>query len=92
MRYEIHIHELAAEEIEPLRAYDQRRIVDAIEQQLSYQETVPTRRRYADEAVTLLRQAVAAGFKDFTHMQTDPDLAAIREHAGYKELVEKKTK
>lgn len=45
MPYEILIHELAAEELEQTRAYDQRRIVDDIEQQLSHEPTVPTRRR-----------------------------------------------
>ena len=45
MAYEILVHELAADEIASLRAYDQRRILEAIEQQLSHEPTVPTRRR-----------------------------------------------
>lgn len=45
MPYEILIHELAAVEVEQLRAYDQGRVLDGIEEQLSHQPTVPTRRR-----------------------------------------------
>jgi len=45
MTFDILIHELAAEEIAVLRRYDQRRIVDAIEDHLRRQPTVPTRRR-----------------------------------------------
>ena len=49
--YEIQIHELAGEEIEKLRAYDQRQVVDAIEEYLSHQPTVPTRRRKCLESL-----------------------------------------
>jgi mRNA-degrading endonuclease RelE of RelBE toxin-antitoxin system len=52
MPYEIFLHETAAEELEHLRAFDQRRIVAAIEEQLSYQPTVPTRNRKCLEALT----------------------------------------
>lgn len=45
MPYEILVHEKAAEEIEGFRAFDQRRILDAIENQLSHQPTVRTKRR-----------------------------------------------
>jgi mRNA-degrading endonuclease RelE of RelBE toxin-antitoxin system len=45
MPFEIVVHDLAAEEIGKLRAFDQRRIVDEIEQQLSHQPTLITRRR-----------------------------------------------
>lgn len=45
MPYQILIQELAAEEVAALRRFDQKRILDAIEDQLSQQPTVPTRRR-----------------------------------------------
>ncbi len=48
------------------------------------------RRRYADRAVALLHAAVAAGLNNFRYMQKDRDLDAIRDHPGYKELIEKR--
>ena len=45
MPYEIRIHELAVAELAALRKYDQRRILDAIEEQLTQQPTLATRRR-----------------------------------------------
>lgn len=45
MSYAIFVHETAADEIEALRAYDQRRVLAAIEEQLSQQPTGATRRR-----------------------------------------------
>jgi mRNA-degrading endonuclease RelE of RelBE toxin-antitoxin system len=39
------VHELAIEELESLRAFDQRRIVAEIREQLGDQPGVPTRRR-----------------------------------------------
>lgn len=45
MAYEILIGEVAAEEIESLRAFDQRRIISAIEEKLSQQPTQPSRNR-----------------------------------------------
>ena len=45
MPYQIFVQELAASEIEAIRSFDQRRILDAIEEQLSHQPNVPTRRR-----------------------------------------------
>lgn len=45
MAYEILVQELAVEELKELRAVDQRKIVDAVEEQLSHQPTTPTRRR-----------------------------------------------
>jgi hypothetical protein len=47
------------------------------------------RRLYADQAITTLRAAIAAGWNNFKLMQADMDLNAIREHPGYKELLEK---
>lgn len=40
-----------------------------------------------DEAVAKLNDAVKHGFRDFTHMEQDPDLVAVREHPGYKAIV-----
>jgi mRNA-degrading endonuclease RelE of RelBE toxin-antitoxin system len=45
MAYKILVHERASEELDSLRVYDQRRIVDAIEEQLSHQPGLSTRRR-----------------------------------------------
>jgi len=45
MPYEIQLHESASNEIESLRVFDQRLIMDAIEKHLSHQAVVPTRRR-----------------------------------------------
>jgi mRNA-degrading endonuclease RelE of RelBE toxin-antitoxin system len=45
MRYEIVVHELALEELESIRAFDQRRILAEIREQLADQPSVPTRRR-----------------------------------------------
>jgi hypothetical protein len=39
------------------------------------------------EAMAFLRLAVDAGFEDLGHISADPDLDAIREEAGYLELV-----
>jgi mRNA-degrading endonuclease RelE of RelBE toxin-antitoxin system len=45
MPFEIVIHDLAAQEIQELRVFEQRRIIDEIEQQLRHQPTLVTRRR-----------------------------------------------
>ncbi len=45
MTYEIFVHELAAEELEELRAYDQRTVVEGIEEHLAHEPTRVTRRR-----------------------------------------------
>ncbi|MBI3461939.1 MAG: tetratricopeptide repeat protein [Planctomycetes bacterium] len=45
------------------------------------------RQKYIDQAIEVLREAIANGFQDFEHMQKDSDLDAIREHARYKELI-----
>lgn len=48
----------------------------------------PTRARsYADRAIALLKQAIAQGYSDYLHIETDSDLDPIRQHAGYKELL-----
>lgn len=52
MPYEISIEELAAVELEALRVFDERRIVQAIEEQLSHQPTTVTRRRKRLDSLT----------------------------------------
>ena len=47
MPYEIVVHELAEEELASLRAFDQRRVLNDIRDQLSYQPNIATRRRKA---------------------------------------------
>ena len=45
MAYQIVVHELAIEELESIRAFDQRRILADIRELLADQPSVPTRRR-----------------------------------------------
>jgi mRNA-degrading endonuclease RelE of RelBE toxin-antitoxin system len=45
MTYEILVHEQAAEELEGLRAYDHRTVVEAIEEHLAHEPTRVTRHR-----------------------------------------------
>jgi serine/threonine-protein kinase len=46
------------------------------------------RRRYADEAMDLLRRAVRAGLNDVAHARADADLNALHDRADYQELLE----
>jgi hypothetical protein len=41
----------------------------------------------ADHAMTLLKQAVAKGYKDAAHMRRDRDLDALRERDDFKKLL-----
>ena len=50
MTYSIEITDLAVEELRAIRAFDRRRIVDAIRAQLSQEPTVATRHRKCLEA------------------------------------------
>lgn len=43
-----------------------------------------------DEAVAKLVDAVKFGFRDYTHLERDPDLDALRDHPTYKAIVEAK--
>ena len=38
-------------------------------------------------ALTTLRQSIAAGYSDFKHMATDPDLAPLRDLPEFKALI-----
>ena len=51
MPYEIVFHELAVQELEALRVFDERRIVSEIEEQLTHQPTSPTRQRKCLESL-----------------------------------------
>lgn len=48
---------------------------------------IRSRQRDAKEAIDLLAQAVELGFTDLRHVQRDPDLADIRQEAGYKAIL-----
>jgi hypothetical protein len=61
---------------------------------ISTADASPLVRECADEAMTLLSQAVAKGYKDVAHIKQDSDLDALRPRADFqkllKELQEKK--
>jgi len=40
-----------------------------------------------DEAVSALRRALECGYTDFDHLESDGDLAALRDHPEYLELL-----
>jgi hypothetical protein len=44
--------------------------------------------KLADEAMQLLRQAVAKGYKDIKHLKKDEDLRTLREREDYKKLLQ----
>jgi hypothetical protein len=41
----------------------------------------------AEEAMTLLKQAIVKGYKNAPHMKQDPDLAALRGRADFDKLL-----
>jgi tetratricopeptide (TPR) repeat protein len=43
--------------------------------------------RYGDQAVTLLREALARGYKDGEHMKQDDDLAALRTRPDFQKVL-----
>lgn len=43
---------------------------------------------HEDDAASTLLRAVKAGFRDFDHLQVDPDLKSIRQHPTYLAIVE----
>jgi tetratricopeptide (TPR) repeat protein len=47
----------------------------------------PERERFADQAVAILREAVAAGFRDFARLRDDTDFQPLAGHAGSAKLV-----
>jgi eukaryotic-like serine/threonine-protein kinase len=46
---------------------------------------------YGDRAITVLRQAVATGYKDGQHMAKDDDLAPLRERPDFQQLLKEVT-
>src|SRR5262249_11152648 len=44
-------------------------------------------RFYGDQAMAMLRQAVAKGYKDAAHMSKDQDLDALRQRKDFKDLL-----
>jgi serine/threonine protein kinase/tetratricopeptide (TPR) repeat protein len=55
-------------------------------QQLTPEETV-AKRRYAARAIESLTSAVKFGYRDMVQIETDPDLASIRQEEGYRALI-----
>jgi tetratricopeptide (TPR) repeat protein/tRNA A-37 threonylcarbamoyl transferase component Bud32 len=43
---------------------------------------------YATQAIALLREAVAKGFRDGKHMKTDPDLTPLRSRPDFQKIVQ----
>ena len=52
------------------------------------QERKTQRQQLLDAGLATLRNAIEAGYSDFERLAAEPDLSPIREHLGYKELVE----
>jgi serine/threonine protein kinase/Flp pilus assembly protein TadD len=50
-------------------------------------EQAAARQKHIDDALETLREAIKAGWKDFGHMQKDPDLAVLRELPEFKSLM-----
>jgi eukaryotic-like serine/threonine-protein kinase len=48
---------------------------------------IPGFERLADQAMALLKQAVAKGFKDAGHMKEDTDLESLRDRADFQKLI-----
>ena len=44
-------------------------------------------RLFADRAVALLKDAIAAGYTDYAKMQNEPDFDPLREHPGFLEIL-----
>lgn len=43
--------------------------------------------RRLDEAILALRRAIELGYSDFAHLERDEDLANLRGHPGYEEIL-----
>jgi len=50
-------------------------------------EQSAARQKHVADSLATLREAIAAGYKDFAHMQEDPDLAPLRELPEFKALL-----
>ena len=51
-------------------------------------ELTAARQQHIADALATLREAIAAGYKNFAHMQKDPDLAPLRDLPEFNELIE----
>jgi mRNA-degrading endonuclease RelE of RelBE toxin-antitoxin system len=97
MQYAILVHEAAVNEIERLRAYDQRRVMDAMEEQLSHEPMVRTRRRKCLESlapefehvppVWELRVGAFRVFYDVDETEKQVHIRAVR-HKGQTQTTE----
>jgi hypothetical protein len=47
----------------------------------------PSSERLAEEAMALLKEAVAKGYKNAAHMKQDKDLDALRDRADFQKLL-----
>ena len=45
------------------------------------------RQQHIADALATLREAIAAGWKDFAHLQKDPDLIPLRDLPEFQELI-----
>ena len=50
-------------------------------------EQSSARQQHIAAALATLREAITTGWKDFAHMQTDPDLTPLRDLPEFKELI-----
>jgi len=65
--------------------------VQPIEGETLTEEEQIRRQGYLDLTLACLEEAVAAGYKDFEHARSDPDLTALRELPEFQKLVSGKT-
>ena len=50
-------------------------------------EQSAARQQHVADALATLREAIAAGWKDFAHMQKDPDLTPLRDLPEFRALL-----
>ena len=50
-------------------------------------EQSAARQQHIADALATLREAIAAGYKDFAHLQKDPDLVPLRDLPEFKALL-----
>ena len=53
-------------------------------------EQSSARQQHIAAALATLREAIAAGWKDFAHMQKDPDLTPLRDLPEFNELIKRR--
>ena len=52
-------------------------------------EQTAARQQHIADALATLREAIAAGYENFSHLQQDPDLAPLRDLPEYQALLPK---